>query len=61
MKDLESMVNRFIFNDTHPVNILFSNKFIQNYKQLCMLQLLKYKEMGPVDSISYINILAHRG
>lgn len=54
MKDLESMINRFIFNDTHPVNILFSNKFIQKYKQLCMLQLMRYKEMGPVDSISYI-------
>ena len=59
VKDLESMVNRFIFNDTHPVNILFSNKFIQNYKQLCMLQLMKYKEMGPVDSISYILTFWH--
>ena len=42
----------------HPINILFSNKFIDITKNV-MLQLMKYKEMGPVDSISYILTFWH--
>ena len=48
------MVNRFIDNDTHPIAILFSDKFIKDYKNLCMKQLEKYQTMGTIDAISYI-------
>jgi len=52
-KDLEDMVYRFINNETHPINILFSRKFINQYKLLCLRQVKKYRDMGS-DSISYI-------
>jgi len=53
-KDLEEMINRFIDNDTHPIAILFSNKFIEQFKKTCMKQLEKYQKMGTIDAISYI-------
>jgi hypothetical protein len=52
--DLENMVDQMIENDTHPINILFSNSFINKYKRLSLNQLKKYKAMGSVDAISYI-------
>lgn len=52
--DLENMVDRMIDNETHPINILFSNSFINKYKSLCLKQLKKYKVMGSLDAISYI-------
>ena len=54
MSDLENMVSEFVDNDTSPINILFSQDFIDKYKTLCMNQLKKYKAMGSIDAISYI-------
>ena len=48
------MVDQMIENDTHPINILFSNSFINKYKRLSLNQLKKYKAMGSVDAIAYI-------
>ena len=53
-KDLEDMVDRFVNNDTHPVEILFSDGFIIKFKKSCLKQLKKYKSMGSVESIAYI-------
>ena len=54
ISDLENMVSQYVDNDTNPINILFSQDFIDKYKRLCMNQLKKYKSMGSVDAISYI-------
>ena len=54
ISDLENMVNNYVDNDTHPVDILFSEGFKTKYKRLCLNQLKKYKSMGATDSIAYI-------
>ena len=54
IKDLETMVDRYIENETNPVGILFSDGFVEKFKRLCLRQLKKYKAMGFTDSITYI-------
>jgi len=54
MKDLETMVDRYIENETNPIGILFSDNFVERFKKLSLNQLIKYKNMGYTDSITYI-------
>jgi hypothetical protein len=52
--DLVEMVDRYVENDTNPINILFSPDFISKYKKLCLNQLEKYRSMGATDAQTYI-------
>ena len=54
IRDLESMVDRYIENETNPVGILFSDSFVEKFKRLCLRQLKKYQAMGFTDSVTYI-------
>lgn len=54
ISDLENMVTNYVDNDTHLIDILFSDGFKTKYKRLCLNQLKKYKSMGSTDSITYI-------
>ena len=47
------MVSEFVDNDTSPINILFSQDFIDKYKTMYE-SVKKYKAMGSIDAISYI-------
>ena len=54
IKDLEHMVENYIDNTTNPIGILFSESFVTKFKRKCLKQLIKYKNMGKLNSIEYI-------